>query len=96
MSTDQIHARNRRRPHFEARLATWLRLAAAPAFGTLAGLMLLNPGFSSLCVSTSPTFAFDDMGLMYLLMAIVHLPAWLTLAGQGLDGQAPQSKDTEL
>lgn len=81
-----------RNPKFEVALATWLRLGAAPVFAVLACLSLLYPGVSSLCVSTPSTFAFHDMGPMYLLMSMVHLPAWLTLVGQGLERETANQR----
>ena len=75
-----------RKPTLELALAKWIRLAAAPLFGVLACLSLLTPSGGGVACTSSPlTFAFHDMGLMYLLMSLVHMPAWLVLIGQGLE-----------
>jgi hypothetical protein len=84
---------SRRRPILELALATWLRLAAAPVFCALAGLALFHPSAGGLCVSGTSTWALHDMGLMYLLMGVAHLPPWLTLIGQGLDSETSDAKD---
>ena len=78
---------------FELAVAAWLRLAAAPVFGVLAGLSLLYPSAASLCLSGTSTWALHDMGLMYLLMAVVHLPPWLALIGHGLDRDTSKAKE---
>lgn len=80
-------------PIMEVALATWLRLAAAPAFSVLAGLSLVYPSAGSVCISTPSALPFHDMGLMYLLMGMVHLPPWLMLIGRGLEREASEQKD---
>ncbi len=45
------------------------------------------------CGSLAPVGALHDMGLMYLLMAVAHLPPWLRLISQGLDSQTSEAKD---
>lgn len=74
-------------------MATLLRFAAAPVFGAMAGLSLFFPVTDSFCGSLAPVGALHDMGLMYLLMAVAHLPPWLRLISQGLDSQTSEAKD---
>lgn len=59
-------------PRARLRLSEWLSLAAAPAFATLAVLQ----GSDVSCGS----HAVGEMGVMYGLMAMFHLPPWLKLA----------------
>lgn len=85
MHDNTNHIMSLRKPTLELALAKWIRLAAAPLFGVLACLSLLTPSGRVACISTPAAFAFQDMGLMYLLMSLVHLPSWLTLIGHGLE-----------
>lgn len=81
-----------RKPIFKVAVATWLRLGAAAVFADLACLSPLYPSASGLCVSTLSTFAFPDVGRMYLLMSMTCLPAWLTLIEQGLERETGEPK----
>ena len=81
------HIMSQRKPTVELVLAKWIRLAAAPLFCVLACLSLLTPSGGVACISTPAAFAFQDMGVMYLLMSLVHLPPWLTLLGHGLESE---------
>ncbi|MBO9591076.1 hypothetical protein [Devosia sp.] len=85
MHDNTNHMIGQRKPTLELALAKWIRLAASPLFCVLACLSLLTPSGGVACMSSSATFAFHDMGLMYLLMSLVHLPTWLTLIGHGLE-----------
>lgn len=85
MHDNTNHITSRRKPTLELALASWIRLAAAPLFGVLACFSLLMPTGGMACISAPGPFAFHDMGIMYLLMSLVHLPAWLTLIGHGLE-----------
>jgi len=94
MHDNTNHSTSHRKPAFEIALAKWIRLAAAPLFFGLACLSMLGPGAEIVCLSASTTFGFHDMGLMYLLMGVVHLPVWLTLVGHGLDREASELRDS--
>jgi hypothetical protein len=63
--------------------AGWLSLAAAPSFALMALLTGLASGAPEmLCMhdaSMPGTGALGGMGVMYLLMSVFHLPAWLRL-----------------
>lgn len=59
------------------RLASCLGLAAAPVFAGMAALSAAAP--PSLCAAAAPLLPVDGMALMYLLMSLFHLPAWLGL-----------------
>lgn len=83
MHDNTNHIISLRKPTLELALAKWIRLAAAPLFGVLAFLSLMTPSGGVACIPAA--FAFQHMGLMYLLMSLVHLPAWLTLIGHGLE-----------
>lgn len=62
------------------RVADWLGLAAAPAFGLMA-LLTAEGGSAAemLCGSVSP---FGGMVPMYLLMSVFHAGPWLRLWAQ--------------
>lgn len=85
MHDNTNHTTGQRQPILELAVAKWIRLAASPLFCVLACLSLLTPSGGVACISSPATFAFHDMGLMYLLMSLVHLPAWLALIGHGLE-----------
>ncbi len=95
MHDNTNHITSHRKPTFEITLAKWIRLAAAPLFGAFAWLSLLSPSGGIVCISPPATIAFHDMGLMYLLMGLVHLPPWLTLIGHGLGRVTIEPKDNQ-
>ncbi len=57
-----------------------LRLAAAPPCLALAASAALWPGgpAAAICSSAGPAFV-HDMGCMYLVMGLLHVPPWLDL-----------------
>ncbi|REF73121.1 MULTISPECIES: hypothetical protein [Paracoccus] len=60
--------------------ARWLALAAAPCFAVMAWITAASP---ALCLSGPGPLPLYGMTMMYLLMALFHLPPWLRLmAGQ--------------
>jgi hypothetical protein len=59
-----------------ARIADWLCLAAAPVFAVMALLSAITGGADMICSSQS-ALPVDSMTMMYLIMAIFHLPSWL-------------------
>ena len=64
------------------RLATGLRLAAAPVFSVmalLAGLHGDGGPADVLCLTAGHASPFGGMVAMYLLMSAFHLPPWLML-----------------
>ncbi|RDD68830.1 hypothetical protein [Paracoccus versutus] len=56
--------------------AGWLALAAAPCFAVMAWITAASP---ALCLSDPGPLPLDGMTMMYLLMALFHLPPWLRL-----------------
>jgi hypothetical protein len=64
------------------RLASGLRLAAAPVFSVmalLAGLHGDGAAADVLCLTADHASPFSGMVVMYLLMSAFHLPPWLLL-----------------
>lgn len=63
--------------------ATWLGLAAAPVFATMALISgSLGEGrLDALCAAMG-TSSLRGMTLMYVLMSVVHLPPWLRLMSE--------------
>lgn len=64
------------------RLATGLRLAAAPVFSVmalLAGLHGDGGAADVLCLTADHASPFSGLVAMYLLMSAFHLPPWLRL-----------------
>jgi uncharacterized membrane protein len=60
--------------------AELLRLAAAPVFGIMTVLTIFAGGAHEMsCCSESHMSWSTGMTLMYLLMSLFHLPAWLKL-----------------
>ena len=57
-------------------IAGWLNLAAAPTFAIMALLTIIGQA-DMICSAVADVFPFDDMTMMYLLMGVFHLPAWL-------------------
>lgn len=90
---DPTNSTGHTQPPFEIAAASWLRFAAAPVFGLLAGLALANPDPGGVCGTMTTTGALEHMGLMYLLMGIVHLPPWLTLVGSRIEREARNAKE---
>ena len=87
MHDNTNHIIGQRKPTLDLALAKWIPLAAAPLSCVLACHSLLTPSGGIACISTPAAFAFQDMGLMYRLMSLVHLPPWLTLIGHGLESE---------
>jgi hypothetical protein len=87
------HITSHRKPTLELALAKWIRFVAAPLFGVFAVLSLLSSSVGIVCTSSPATLALHDMGLMYLLMALVHLPPWLMLIGNGLERENANHRD---
>lgn len=56
--------------------ARWLALAATPSFAAMAWITAASP---ALCLSAPGPLPLDSMAMMYLLMALFHLPPWLRL-----------------
>lgn len=69
--TDRTAARA---PH----VRNWLALAAAPTFAFMAWVEA--GGMATLC---SPGAGIGSMSMMYLLMSLFHLPAWLRRGPHG-------------
>jgi uncharacterized membrane protein YkvI len=70
-----------------ARVAEYLRYAAAPTFAILAlltGLLSSDPAHT-LCAGMQGGSIVGGMSLMYLLMAGFHSPPWLRLIARGTD-----------
>ena len=61
----------------------WLALAASPVLAAMAGLTeaLAGGPLDVLCAGSVGGLPLSAMSLMYLLMALFHLPPWLRLAG---------------
>ena len=57
--------------------ATWLSLAAAPAFALMAALTAWGGASLNGLICTATHGSQSAMMLMYLLMSAAHLPAWL-------------------
>lgn len=64
-----------------------LRLAAAPTFALMGGIAAVSTPGMTICTAALPWSPINDMALMYLLMAIFHLPPWLVLVSARLPRQ---------
>jgi len=64
-------------------LSVWLRLAASPAFATLAlWTIAFGDREAAMICAAGQGGPISGMALMYLLMAAFHLPCWLRLAAR--------------
>lgn len=57
--------------------ADWLGLAASPVFALMGWITSGN--MSVICAPMSHDLPISGMTMMYLLMSLFHLPAWLRL-----------------
>jgi ABC-type Na+ efflux pump permease subunit len=69
------------RPAF---VGDWLCLSAAPSFAVMAVLTSISGGarLDILCSAEHSASSLGGMVVMYLLMSVFHLPAWLRLVGR--------------
>ncbi len=71
-----------------ARLAVWLQLAAAPTFALMALLAAgIGQDADAICASANAS-PLDGMTLMYFLMSVFHLTAWLRLHDKSPEPQS--------
>lgn len=63
------------------RLAGALALAASPCCAVMAWVSAQDGG--AVCSAAPQLLPLDGMAMMYLLMALLHLPPWLRLASRG-------------
>lgn len=61
-------------------LTGWLSLAATPVFAVMSWISATGPQGPVICGTVSAVLPIDDMTLMYVLMALFHLPPWLRAA----------------
>ncbi|MFC0010317.1 hypothetical protein [Devosia nitrariae] len=61
----------------------WLGLAAAPTFALMAWISAVGSPGMSICSGASASVPVNDMVLMYLLMSVFHLSAWLKFLSAG-------------
>lgn len=66
-----------------------LALAASPTFGSMALLsqMLGDDRFAALCSQAGLPSPLAGMTLMYLLMAVFHLPPWMRMIAARMEGR---------
>ena len=59
----------------------WLSLAATPTFAILSVVSLIRGGgpLEVLCAASGQGWPIGNMGLMYGLMGVFHLPPWTRL-----------------
>lgn len=76
-------------------MATWLRLAAAPAFAAMALLtVLLDRGTPGPLCAAASGLALSGMAPMYVLMTVFHLAPWLKLVSYRQNAANPDSLPT--
>ncbi|WP_411036514.1 hypothetical protein [Shinella sp. BYT-45] len=73
----------------------WLRLAAAPTFAWMAGISAAGSPATMMCSAVPAFVPINDMALMYLLMSLFHLSAWLKFLSGRLRGRSAPTTQTE-
>ena len=76
-------------------LSAGLRLTAAPTFALMAWISAIESPGMAMGPTASAALPVDGMALMYLLMTIFHLPAWLGLLTPGLRRPDTPARPTE-
>lgn len=67
-----------------------LSLAASPVFAVMAWLTVRQGG--AICAAGNGPLPLDGMTMMYLLMSLFHLPAWLAPRAPAATGHHPRKE----